>query len=429
MGVLVWGRFRYNLAPACDPPIWGIFTAGPNSDPSRNSRKLVDMIARVLVSLMALGICLGCGTSKWTDTRRSATEQLLITDAMDRAVSKLEFRALAGKTVYIDERPLNSLSDAAYLVSCMRQHMLASGCVVKETREDAEYVAEIRAGAIGTDRHELLYGVPTVNIPAVVPVSGFGVPSQIPEIPFVKKTDQRAVAKIAVFAYNRKTGRPVWQSGAVPMESDAKAVWVFGAGPFQRGSIYDGTNFAGDKLSIPLIDLDGEREEAGSVSVADEAYFLEPGEASETALAQKLETPPAEQPPPRAKPQEKAPKAAEPVVQASHTAAAEVAPAKSKGGPPSKPQPKEAKAAKPSPAGVGTPAAMPQEASKPSPTPAGTAAAVAEEPASGSLPATLGPVQDGDGKETGRNDDTEQPTTLSYPVELFAPDYRGSVFR
>ncbi len=431
MGVLVRGTFRYNLAPACGPPIWWIFTAGPNFDPSRNSRKLVDMIARVLIPLMALGICLGCGTSKWTDTRRSATEQLLITDAMDRAVSKLEFRALAGKTVYIDERPLNSMADSAYLVSCLRQHMLTSGCVVKETREDADYVAEIRAGAVGTDRHELLYGVPSVNIPTVVPVSGFGVPSQIPEIPFIKKTDQRAVAKIAVFAYNRKTGRPVWQSGAVPMESDAKAIWVFGAGPFQRGSIYDGTKLAGGEFNIPLIDLDRDREKAGSVSVADEAYFIEPGEASETALAQKLKTPPAEQPPPAAKPKEKAPKAAEPVVQASHTAAAEVAPAKSEGGPPSKPQPKEAKAAEPLPAAAGTPAAIPQEASKPkpSPTPTGTAAAVAEEPASGSLPATVGPVQDGDGKETGRNDDTEQPTTLSYPVELFAPDYRGSVFR
>jgi hypothetical protein len=62
----------------------------------------------------------------------------------------------------------------------------------------------------------------------------------------------------------------------VPVESKAKAVWVFGAGPFQRGSIYQGTEFAGEELNIPLIDLGDRRAEP--VSVADEAYFVESSE-------------------------------------------------------------------------------------------------------------------------------------------------------
>jgi len=244
------------------------------------------MSDRLAVMLLLCAILAGCGTTKWTDTRRSATEQLLISDAMDRAVSQLDFRALAGKTVYLDEKPLQGVTDSSYLVSSLRQHMLASGCAFKEKQTEADYIVEIRAGAVGTDHHDLIYGVPAVNIPAMVPVGGFGIPSQIPEMPFVKKTDQRAVAKIAVFAYNRETGRPVWQSGIVPMESTAKSIWVFGAGPFQRGSIYGGVNFAGDKLNIPLIDLAGGDTERDSVSVADEAYFVEP----EQKLAQDAES-------------------------------------------------------------------------------------------------------------------------------------------
>jgi hypothetical protein len=226
----------------------------------------------------------GCGTSKWTDTGRSATEQLLITDAMDRAVSDLEFRALAGKTVFVDSTALKKITDCEYLISCLRQHMLASGCVVKDDKNDADYIVEVRAGAVGTDRHDLLYGVPSVSIPTVVPVSG--IPSQIPEIPIIKKTDQRAVVKLSLFAYNQKTGRPVWQSGAVPQESNAKAVWVLGAGPFQRGSIYDGTEFAGNKLNMPLVDIYKSSE--NHVSVADEAYFAEPKE--QVAPEDKVET-------------------------------------------------------------------------------------------------------------------------------------------
>ncbi len=223
-------------------------------------------------TLVLLLTTTGCGTSKWTDTGRSATEQLLITDAMDRAVSDLDFRALAGKTVWVDSTAIKKVTDSEYLVSCLRQHMLASACMVKDEKTQADYVVEVRAGAVGTDRNDLLYGVPAVSIPTVV--SATGVPSQIPEIPIIKKTDQRAIVKLSLFAYNQKTGRPVWQSGAVPEESSAKAVWVLGAGPFQRGTIYDGMEFAGNKLDIPLVDI--YHSSSNSVSVADEAFFVEP---------------------------------------------------------------------------------------------------------------------------------------------------------
>jgi hypothetical protein len=78
-----------------------------------------------------------------------------------------------------------------------------------------------------------------------------GQPSQIPEIPLAKKTDQEGIAKIAVFAYNRTTGQPVWQSGVVQAMSTAKDTWLLGAGPFQNGTIRKNTQFAGEPLPIP----------------------------------------------------------------------------------------------------------------------------------------------------------------------------------
>jgi hypothetical protein len=253
---------------------------------------------------------------------------------MDRAVSRLDFRALAGKTVYLDDEPIRGLPDHSYLASCIRQHLLASGSFVRG-KEEADYILEVRAGAIGTDRHDLLYGVPSVNIPTVVPVTGFGIPSQIPEIPFVKKTDQRAVAKIALFAYNRTTGQPIWQSGSTPAESDAKAIWIFGAGPFQRGSIYDGTSFAGNELKIPLVDF-GKRRVADPVSVASEAFFTESEDNPIEGLAQSEsepsppQTPPTESSPPDPATVEPAApaEAALPVVQADHEEGTESSPAK-----------------------------------------------------------------------------------------------------
>ncbi len=220
----------------------------------------------------------GCGTTKWTDTARTATEQLLITDSIDRAVSRLDMRALAGKKVYVDDTPAKSVTDSAYLASAIRQHVLASGAILKTNRDEADYILEVRAGAVGTDRHDLLFGIPATNLPTFGAMAG--APSQIPEIAFAKKTDQRGVAKISVFAYNKKTGRPVWQSGAVPEQSTTKALWVLGAGPFQRGTIHQGTTFAGTKLNIPLIDpVLGDHSGPTPVAVADEAFFVEPHES------------------------------------------------------------------------------------------------------------------------------------------------------
>ncbi|HPP52984.1 MAG TPA: hypothetical protein PK777_08550 [Thermoguttaceae bacterium] len=248
-----------------------MLTGGQPTVPNCRQGKRYFFFAILLAAAALFG---GCGTTRWTDTSRTATEQLLLSDAMDRAVSQVDFRALAGRTVYLDSQPVQGMTDAPYLVSTLRQQLLANGCILKEKREEADYIVELRAGALGTDRHDILFGVPATQLPSVFPMNG--VPTSIPEIPFIKRTQQHGVAKIAVFAYNRTTGRPAWQSGVVASESKAKSIWVFGAGPFQRGTIYEGTTFAGSKLDIPLIYPGQDRRER--LSVADEAFFAEPSE-------------------------------------------------------------------------------------------------------------------------------------------------------
>src|SRR5262249_32248260 len=73
-------------------------------------------------------------------------------------------------------------------------------------------------------------------------------PSTIPELPVAKTTDQKGVVKVAVCAYHQKTGEAYWQSGAFPVVATAKDSWLLGVGPWQRGSIYTGAHFAGNKL-------------------------------------------------------------------------------------------------------------------------------------------------------------------------------------
>jgi hypothetical protein len=279
-----------------------------------------------LIAILIAVLFCGCGTTKWSDTKRTATEQLLISDAMDRAVSQLKFEVISGKKVFLDSSFAKGTTDAAYLESSVRQHILASGCHLMDEKDAADYVVELRVGTVGTDRNDLLFGVPAVNVPVQMPVPA---PTNIPEIPLAKRTEQRAVAKIAVFAYNRHTKRPIWQSGVIPCESKASDLWVLGAGPFQGGHIYDEPAFAGRKLKFPFA-LFKKKKDTTQNSVARSTIFpgsereMEPAEEMLAKTDGDAEKKPAEKSPPEvpAKDQESAPSAApgaSKVLQATHT--------------------------------------------------------------------------------------------------------------
>ena len=197
-------------------------------------------------TIVVLLLMTGCGTTRISDTLRTGTEQLLLSSAIDRSVNEMDFSLLAGKDVYFDPQYLRGVSDEGYIISSIRQRLLAEGALLKSTRDEAVYVVEARAGTVGTNRQDVLIGVPQVTLPTGALVAGG--PSAIPEIPLAKKTHQRGIAKLAAFAYNQQTGQAVWQSGTHPITADSRDTWILGTGPFQRGSIYAGTSFAGQKV-------------------------------------------------------------------------------------------------------------------------------------------------------------------------------------
>jgi hypothetical protein len=206
--------------------------------------------------------CLGCGTTNWSDSQRTGTEQLLISDAIDQAVSRIDFQCLQGKKSFLDATALRPTVDAPYLASSLRQQMFAAGCRMTDRREDADYIVEARSGGVGTDRREVLFGIPTTKMTDAI---------AIPEIAFAKKVEQQAIAKVALYAYNRLTGEPVWQSGASPAVSQVKDVWVLGTGPTRKGSLVERAKLAERKGSK----RDSSNSQIASLSATDEKEFAE----------------------------------------------------------------------------------------------------------------------------------------------------------
>ena len=198
------------------------------------------------MAVVAVSASTGCGTTKQSSTARTGTEQLLLTNAWDVALAKIDFRPLTGVPVYLDTANASAV-DQGWVVSSLKEAMLKQGVLLRTKPEQAQWIVEARVGAYGTDAYNWLFGIPQTTIPATVT----GIPTgTIPEIALAKKSDQKAVAKMALFAYDRTSGQLVWSSGTSRADSNAKDVYVGGIGPIQSGTIRDNPEFIG--MKIPL---------------------------------------------------------------------------------------------------------------------------------------------------------------------------------
>ncbi len=220
---------------------------------SDNQKPFSSHFEFVLIGVCLILICTsGCGTT----TNRSATEQLLMSDAVDLAVAQIDFRPLSNQRVYLDNTYLQTVKgqafvNAPYIISSLRQQLTAAGCMLQDNREDAHIIVEPRVGALGTDGHEIAYGLPqtgALTSAASLITSTPGIPA-IPELSVARVDAQSGIAKVMVFAYERESRQPIWQSGIARAESTSRNSWLLGAGPFQKGTVHGGVRFAGSKIN------------------------------------------------------------------------------------------------------------------------------------------------------------------------------------
>lgn len=230
--------------------------------------------AILIFSIVTLSAA-GCGKSMG----RHATEQLLESDAVDQAIAKISFKPLGGQTVFLDTSAISTIKrpgfvNSDYVIGSIRQQMVAAGCLLQDSKNEAEFIVEARVGALGTNQHEVVYGIPassTLSTAASFVPTMPQIPA-IPELALAKKDSQMAAAKVALFAYHRETKLPYWQSGVSVADSSSRDLWMLGAGPFQSGSIYEGPKFAGRKIRIPMLSNDRPSDPT-VVSFEKEFYF------------------------------------------------------------------------------------------------------------------------------------------------------------
>jgi hypothetical protein len=155
----------------------------------------------------------GCASTSETYPSRTATAQLLVARAADRAVEGMTLPIPNGTRIFVDDAYFRA-ENAPYAVSAIRSALSEAGYFLVPSKADAEAVLELRAGALSLEQMRRVFGIPEMRIPIN---DTFNVVS-MPELSVYSRRDRVGVAEFSGFLYEPKTGAPL---GAVmPMTGE-----------------------------------------------------------------------------------------------------------------------------------------------------------------------------------------------------------------
>ena len=167
-------------------------------------------VASVVLAVFVLG---GCTTTKTTDTARTATEQLLLSTAADRALQSANLMLFANRKVFLDTAYFDSY-DSKYVIGTIRDALSRAGALLEDNASNSDIIVEARSGALATDSSETLFGIPAFAAP--VPLTGS---LAIPELAFYKAERQDSTAKIALLAFAKGSREHIYSSGPLDGKS------------------------------------------------------------------------------------------------------------------------------------------------------------------------------------------------------------------
>ncbi len=174
----------------------------------------------------------GCTVVRETTPSRTATEQLLVSHAVEIAADRLAAVLPTGQRAFVDTTYVRGDS-ADYAVSAIRAACLRHGLLLAPDKASSDLVVEVRMGAASFDAVDTVLGLPAMSV--YVPGAFTTVP--IPELSFFSRHQRRGAAELSAFAYDAKSGRALAFVGPASGQRDldqVKVLSIFGAGGLQE---------------------------------------------------------------------------------------------------------------------------------------------------------------------------------------------------
>ena len=166
-----------------------------------------------IVVIAAASVLAACASTSETYPGRTATEQLLVARAADRAVEGLTLPIPAGSRVFVDATWFQA-ENSAYAVSAIRAALSDAGYALVPSRGEADAVFELRAGALSLEQMRRVFGLPEMRVPINESLNVVS----LPELSIYSRRDRVGVAEFSGFLYEPRTGAPL--GAVVPMTGE-----------------------------------------------------------------------------------------------------------------------------------------------------------------------------------------------------------------
>lgn len=187
---------------------------------------MLQAFARILLLLVAAGV-VGCTSTRTSNTARTAKEQMLLSNAIDQSLDKVDFTPLGGQKVFVNDQYLDCV-DKGYIVASLRHRLMIAGAQLSAAADTADVVMEIRSGGVGTDSSDAFIGIPEVTLPGML---------TLPEIRLAERNSQYGYAKLGLILWDTKTGESLGAGGVSLAQADDNNWHFLGVGPVQTGSL------------------------------------------------------------------------------------------------------------------------------------------------------------------------------------------------
>ena len=160
----------------------------------------------ILICSVSIAFLVGCSTTqRTTQSKRTAVEQLLISESIIRSLPKESNKPLpipSGSTVTLNIAGLTS--DQALLQEILAGWFGQQGYLVQKDKKNAKYRADIIVSAIGTEEDESFVGLPPINSQII--------PFSLPELAIYKSKKQTGYVKFNMNFFEMLTGKFIGSS-------------------------------------------------------------------------------------------------------------------------------------------------------------------------------------------------------------------------
>ena len=147
------------------------------------------------VLMWGLGL-LGCSTYESTKTPRTPTEQLILTQSLQRTLVDAVLPIPPGQSVAVETVGLTT--DQALVTAFVEKWLSREGLNLPKDGKES-LIARVTLDAFGTLQDVTFFGIPQITAALLV----------IPEIAFYKKQKQLGMTRLSIDFIEKKTGRLV----------------------------------------------------------------------------------------------------------------------------------------------------------------------------------------------------------------------------